>query len=181
MRRPRCRGVSRLNSHAEGVRLTEQRRAILQVIETAKRHLDAACILRLAPRINAAVARSTVYRTLHLLKHHGLIDELDLVHLERERHYYERQHEKEHVHMACIRCGRITEFVSELFDTVKNQLRRDCQYHIVVEGWKSEDAAQGVGVSSGGRLSGLSRATPICLTRDPYASLKRILGFRCQF
>jgi Fur family transcriptional regulator, ferric uptake regulator len=115
-----------------GVRLTEQRRAILQVIETAKRHLDAACILRLARRINAAVARSTVYRTLHLLKHHGLIDELDLLHLEGERHYYERKHEKEHVHMACLRCGEITEFMSELFDTLKNQLRRDCQYHIVV-------------------------------------------------
>jgi hypothetical protein len=27
--------------------------------------------------------------------------------------------------MACLRCGRITEFVSELFDTLKNQLRRD--------------------------------------------------------
>ena len=71
MRRPRYHGVSKLNSRTGGVRLTEQRGAILQVIETAKRHLDAACILRLARRINAAVARSTVYRTLHLLKHHG--------------------------------------------------------------------------------------------------------------
>jgi len=73
-----------------------------------------------------------VYRTLHLLKHHGLIDELDLLHLEGECHYYERELEKEHIHMACLRCGKITEFVSELFHTLKNQLRRDCQYHLVV-------------------------------------------------
>lgn len=56
-----------------------------------------------------------MYRTLHLLKQHGLIDELDLMHLEGERHYYDRKLEKGHIHMACLTCGKITEFVSELF------------------------------------------------------------------
>jgi len=115
-----------------GVRLTQQRRAILSVIETAKKHLDAPRILRQARRLDPSVDRSTVYRTLQLLKRHGLVDELDLMHLEGEGHYYERKTGRDHIHMACLRCGKITEFESELFDSLKRQLQRDCHYLIVV-------------------------------------------------
>lgn len=115
-----------------GIRLTQQRRAILRVIETAKKHLDAPRILREAQKTDASVDRATVYRTLKLLKRHGLVDELDLMHLEGEGHYYERKLGRDHIHMACLRCGRITEFESELFDSLKQQLRQDCQFQIVV-------------------------------------------------
>src|SRR5258708_17584595 len=100
-----------------GIRLTQQRRAILSVIETANRHLDAAQILRGARKLDASIDRSTVYRTLNLLKRHGLIDELDLLHIDGEGHFYERKMNRDHIHMACLRCWKITEFVSELFDS----------------------------------------------------------------
>jgi len=115
-----------------GIRMTEQRRAILSVIETAKKHLDAGQILRKAQRLNAAVDRSTVYRTLDLLKRHRMVDELDLMHMDGEAHYYERKLARDHIHMACLRCGKITEFVSETFDSLKQQLERDCRFSIVV-------------------------------------------------
>jgi Fur family transcriptional regulator, ferric uptake regulator len=115
-----------------GIRLTQQRRAILSVIETAKRHLDAAQILRRARKLDASIDRSTVYRTLKLLKRHGLIDELDLLHIEGEGHYYERKMSRDHIHMACLRCGKITEFVSELFDSLKSQMEQDCSFRILV-------------------------------------------------
>ena len=117
---------------ARGVRMTQQRRAVLSVIETAKKHLDASQILRKAQRFDASVDRSTVYRTLRLLKRHGMIDELDLMHLEGERHFYERKPGRDHIHMACLRCGKISEFMSEVFDTLKAQLERDCRFSIVV-------------------------------------------------
>lgn len=117
---------------ARGIRMTEQRRAILKVIETAKKHLDAGQILRKAQRLNAAVDRSTVYRTLDLLKRHRMVDELDLMHMDGEAHYYERKLARDHIHMACLRCGRITEFMSEIFDSLKQQLERDCRFSIVV-------------------------------------------------
>jgi len=112
--------------------MTEQRRAILSVIETAKKHLDAGQILRKAQRLNSAVDRSTVYRTLDLLKRHRMVDELDLMHMEGEAHYYERKLARDHIHMACLRCGKITEFVSKIFDSLKQQLERDCRFTIVV-------------------------------------------------
>jgi Fur family ferric uptake transcriptional regulator len=115
-----------------GIRMTQQRRAILSVIETAKKHLDASQILRKAQRIDASVDRSTVYRTLGLLKRQGMIDELDLMHIKGEGHYYERKLGQDHIHMTCLRCGRITEFVSEVFDSLKQQMERDCRFHIVV-------------------------------------------------
>ena len=117
---------------ARGVRMTQQRRAILSVMEMAKKHLGAGQILRKAQKLDASVDRSTVYRTLDLLKRQGLIDELDLMHLQGEGHYYERKVGTGHIHMACLRCGKITEFKSELFDSLKQQLERECRFNIVV-------------------------------------------------
>ncbi|MFZ3266684.1 MAG: transcriptional repressor [Terriglobales bacterium] len=115
-----------------GIRMTTQRRAILSVIETASKHLDASQILRKARTVDASVDRSTVYRTLDLLKRQGLVDELDLMHLNGDGHYYERKLGRDHIHMACLRCGKITEFVSKTFESLKKQLEQDCRFHIVV-------------------------------------------------
>jgi Fur family ferric uptake transcriptional regulator len=112
--------------------MTQQRRAILSVIETARKHLDASQILRKAQAIDSSVDRSTVYRTLHLLKRQGMIDELDLMHINGEGHYYERKLGRDHIHMACLRCGKIAEFESDLFDRLKGQIQRECRFHIVV-------------------------------------------------
>jgi len=115
-----------------GIRMTGPRRAILRVIETANKHLDASQILRKARAVDRSVDRSTVYRTIGLLKRQGLIDELDLMHINGEGHYYERKLGPDHIHMACLRCGKISEFVSKTFDSLKQQLERDCRFHIVV-------------------------------------------------
>jgi Fur family transcriptional regulator, ferric uptake regulator len=116
-----------------GIRMTQQRRAILSVMETASKHLDASQILRKAKRLDPTVDRSTVYRTLRLLKRQGLIDELDLMHLNGEGHYYERRlGGRDHVHMACLRCGKIAEFVSDEFEKLKIQVERDCRFRVVI-------------------------------------------------
>ena len=117
---------------SRGIRMTRQRRVILEIIETATQHLDAAQILRKAVRVDPNINRVTVYRTLGLLKRHGLVDELDLLHVKGEGHFYERRPQRDHIHMACLRCGKIMEFESDLFDRLKGQIQRDCQFHIVV-------------------------------------------------
>jgi Fur family ferric uptake transcriptional regulator len=112
--------------------MTHQRRIILSVVETAKQHLDASQILRHARKLDRRVNRVTVYRTLALLKRHGLVDELDLMHMQGEKHYYERRPQRDHIHMACLRCGGIMEFESDLFDRLKGQIQRECHFHILV-------------------------------------------------
>jgi Fur family transcriptional regulator, ferric uptake regulator len=117
---------------SRGIRITRQRRTILNIIEMANRHLDASQILRNARRHQPEIDRVTVYRTLSLLKRHGLVDELDLMHLQGEKHFYERRTPREHLHATCLRCGKVTEFESRLFEKLKKQVEADCRFHIVV-------------------------------------------------
>ncbi len=114
------------------VRLTRQRRAILLVMDSAERHLDAGTILDRAQRIDSRVHRVTVYRTIDLLKRYGLIDELDLLHLRGDQHYYESHGPRDHIHVACLRCGKVREFESSLFEQLKAQIERDCNLKITV-------------------------------------------------
>ncbi len=115
-----------------GIRMTKQRRAILNILETAKQHLDANQILLRAQKADRAVDRSTLYRTLDLLKRHSLIDELDLMHFRGEAHCYERKTGRDHIHLTCLRCGGVTEIASEQFDSLKAQLEQDAGFQIVV-------------------------------------------------
>jgi len=117
---------------ARGIRLTRQRRVLVQVVETARRHLDADEILERAQKIDPNITRVTVYRTIDLLKRHGLIDELDLLHLRGHRHFYESHAAQDHIHVACVRCGKVREFESELYEDLKRQISRDCGIEITV-------------------------------------------------
>lgn len=115
-----------------GIRLTRQRRVLLQVMESARRHLDADEILERAQKLDRNVTRVTVYRTLDLLKRHGLIDELDLLHLRGDRHFYESHGPRDHIHVACLRCGKVREVESPLYEELKQQIARDCNIEISV-------------------------------------------------
>lgn len=130
---PATEAAGRLQTElvARGIRMTRQRRTILGIIETAQKHLDASQILRRARKLDPGIDRVTIYRTLLLLKRHGLVDELDLLHLRGDGHYYERHPQREHLHMACLRCGKILEFESNLFERLKGQVERECRFHIV--------------------------------------------------
>ncbi|HLW81701.1 MAG TPA: Fur family transcriptional regulator [Candidatus Acidoferrales bacterium] len=117
---------------ARSIRLTRQRRVVLQVMDRAARHMDAGEILVRAQKIDPRITRVTVYRTLDLLKHHGLIDELDLLHLRGHRHYYESHGPRDHIHIACLRCGKVREFESELYEQLKRQIEQDCEMSITL-------------------------------------------------
>jgi Fur family transcriptional regulator, ferric uptake regulator len=115
-----------------GIRLTRQRRVILQVMDSAEQHLDVDQILQRAQQIDADVHLVTVYRTIDLLKRQGLIDELDLLHLRGDRHYYETHGPRDHIHVACLRCGKVREFESRLYEQLKDQISRDCDIKVTV-------------------------------------------------
>lgn len=115
-----------------GIRMTRQRRVILQVMDKAEQHLDVDQILARAQEIDPEVHLVTVYRTIDLLKKHGLIDELDLLHLRGDRHYYETHGPRDHIHVACLRCGKVREFESRLYEQLKEQIARDFNMKVTV-------------------------------------------------
>ena len=117
---------------SKGVRVTSQRRALVEVIQEASEHLDAASLLELARQREPNIDRATVYRTLELLKKLRLIDELDLMHLYGEKHYYEAKTERNHAHLACFKCGRIQEYSSPLFERLKAEIAQEAGFSIRV-------------------------------------------------
>ena len=117
---------------AKGFRLTSQRRILLDIIQQANGHLDAATLLQLARQQDPNIDRATVYRTLDLLKKLGLVDELDLMHLHGEKHYYEARPDRDHIHLACFECGKIKEFNSPTYERLKREISDENDFEIRV-------------------------------------------------
>lgn len=115
-----------------GIRLTAQRRLLVGIIQESPKHLDAATLLKIAKQKDSEIDRATVYRTIALLKNLGLIDELDLMHLEGEKHYYEAKTNRDHCHMACFQCGAIMEYASSSFEKLKQDIARQSGFQIRV-------------------------------------------------
>ena len=117
---------------AAGIRITAQRRLLLDIIQDSPRHLDATALLEVARQKDPGIDRATVYRTISLLKARGLIDELDLMHINGEKHYYEPRTSRDHSHMACFRCGAITEYASPSVENLRREMTRESGFQIRV-------------------------------------------------
>jgi Fur family ferric uptake transcriptional regulator len=113
-----------------GVRLTRQRRLLLDLIDRSGLHLDAESLYQMARAKDPKLNRVTVYRTLKMLKDGGLVDELDLAHFEGEKHYYETRLKQEHAHLICLRCGRVEEFFGEPLRTLRDQVTSQFGFEI---------------------------------------------------
>ncbi len=112
--------------------MTAQRRALIETIQEATAHLDVASLLMQAREREPRINRATVYRTVELLKGLGMIDELDLMHLNGEKHYYEVKTQQDHLHLACFECGQIIEFATPAFERLKQEIAAANQFAIQV-------------------------------------------------
>ncbi|HTS75936.1 MAG TPA: transcriptional repressor [Bryobacteraceae bacterium] len=115
-----------------GVRLTRQRRLLLDLIDQSGKHLDAESLYRLAKEKDSRLNRVTVYRTLKLLKEGGLVDELDLMHYGGDQHYYETRLKQEHAHIICLRCGKVEEFFGEPLQKLRRQIEAHFGFQILL-------------------------------------------------
>lgn len=120
--------VDRMRS--AGIRVTGPRRAIARVLEEAQEHLDVDEITERAKVVDPSVHRATVYRTLGMLKRVGLVDELDLLHLRGDRHYYEIRNEDFHAHVICLTCGEVLEPTGELIAGFRERVARETRYRV---------------------------------------------------
>ena len=114
-----------------GVRLTRQRRILLELLDRSGRHLDAETLFQMAQEKDPKINRVTVYRTLKMLKLSGLVDELDLMHVEGDQHYYETRLKQEHAHLVCLRCGKVEEFFGEPLQKMRKQIESNLGFQIV--------------------------------------------------
>jgi len=108
-----------------GYRLTPQRMMILSAIENSDDHISAeeiyAQVVAKYPHVNI----STVYRTMELLKHLGLVTETDLGEGRVRYHSAEKGH---HHHLVCQECGAIIDLDETMLASVKDILLREYKF-----------------------------------------------------
>lgn len=113
---PKIKSLENVRRALPGLRITNQRALILEIIRRGQGHLDADEVYRRARQKQPRLSLSTVYRTLQTLKRLGLVDE---VHFDEDHHHYEVKAAAEHHHLVCLGCGRVIEFKYPLARLVK--------------------------------------------------------------
>ena len=94
---------SRPDLSGQGFRPTAQRALVLDVVANADKHLTAAEVFERVRQRDPRVGYGTVYRSLHLLVEHGLIQELTFA--DQSSRYDGRVDRHDHVH--CNICGAL--------------------------------------------------------------------------
>jgi Fe2+ or Zn2+ uptake regulation protein len=112
-----------------GMRLTSQRRAILEVLDESETHLDAEDVYRQAKARDPNISLATVYRTLAALKQIGLVQQRHLAR-DDQRGYYEIA-DRQHYHFTCLHCGRVIEFDTPLVTQLQQELADEMGVQVV--------------------------------------------------
>lgn len=112
-----------------GMRLTSQRRTILEVLDESEAHLDAEAVYHRAKARDPNISLATVYRTLTALRQIGLVQQRHLT-PDDQRGYYEIA-DQQHYHFTCLRCGRVIEFDTPLIVQIQQTLAKEMGIEVV--------------------------------------------------
>ena len=113
---------------ASGMRMTEQRRIIAQVMEGAFDHPDVEELYHRASAIDARISLSTVYRTLNLFEEAGLVTKHDF---KDGRARFEPIPDEHHDHLIDIRSGKVIEFRNEEIEAIQQVIAKRLGYRLV--------------------------------------------------
>lgn len=113
---------------AKGMRMTEQRRVIAQVIEHSEDHPDVEELYQRASQIDPRISLSTVYRTLNLFEEAGLITKHDF---KDGRARFELIPDEHHDHLIDIRSGKVIEFRNEEIEAIQEVIAKRLGYKLV--------------------------------------------------
>lgn len=113
---------------ARGMRMTDQRRVIAQVVEQAVDHPDVEELYRRAVAIDPRISLSTVYRTINLFEEAGLVTKHDF---KDGRARFEPIPDTHHDHLIDIRSGRVIEFRNEEIEAIQELIAKRLGYRLV--------------------------------------------------
>ena len=119
--------ADRIELSVAGLRVTNQRALLLEIIRQGKGHSDAYELYRRAREKQPRLSLSTVYRTLQMFKKLGLVDEL---HFDEAHHHYEVKPSVGHHHLVCLGCGKIVEFKCPMSQKMKEDVARQKGFEV---------------------------------------------------
>ncbi|SNY90384.1 Fur family transcriptional regulator, ferric uptake regulator [Cohaesibacter sp. ES.047] len=111
-----------------GMRMTEQRRIIAQVLDAAIDHPDVEELYARAVKIDSNISISTVYRTVKLFEDSGIIERHDF---RDGRSRYETITEEHHDHLIDLRTGKVIEFRDEEIERLQVEVARRLGFKLV--------------------------------------------------
>jgi len=111
-----------------GVRLTDQRRIIAQVMSSSEDHPDVDELHKRVSKVDSKISIATVYRTVKLFEEAGIVFKHDF---KGNKARYEQAPEEHHDHLIDINTGEITEFVNEEIEKLQKQVAEKLGYKLV--------------------------------------------------
>lgn len=108
--------------------MTEQRRIIARVLESAHDHPDVEELYRRAAEIDSNISISTVYRTVKLFEDSGIIERHEFGD---GRSRYETIPDEHHDHLINLRTGEVIEFRDEEIEKLQEKIARKHGFKLV--------------------------------------------------
>ncbi len=110
-----------------GLKMTGQRRTILQVLEDAQDHPSVETVFERAKQRDSSISIATVYRTLSLL------DEMDLIvrHEFKENFSRYETNVEHHHHLIDLETGQVIEFQNDEIEKLKEKIANELGFELV--------------------------------------------------
>jgi len=112
----------------KGLRMTEQRRVIADVLSDSNDHPDAEEVYTRAEKIDPKISLATVYRTLRLFGETGIIETHDF---RDGRARYEAADNDHHDHLIDLTTGDVIEFVDEEIERLQERIAEKLGYELI--------------------------------------------------
>lgn len=110
-----------------GVKVTDQRMAILQEILGGSDHVTAQEVYENVKSKAPEIGFATVYRFLRTLTDHKILSEVRIQGLPAR---YEWANKNHHDHITCSACGKISEFENEQIESLQTQIAASLGYQL---------------------------------------------------
>jgi len=112
----------------KGMRMTDQRRVIAQVLSMAHDHPDVEELYRRAHDVDQHISIATVYRTVRLFEDAGIIARHDF---RDGRSRYEEAPDHHHDHLIDMKTGKVIEFMDDEIEALQEAIARRLGYRLV--------------------------------------------------
>ena len=112
----------------KGVRLTDQRKLVAQVMSESEDHPDVNELHNRVHKLDTKISIATVYRTVKLFEESGIVAKHDF---KGNKARYEQTTQEHHDHLIDINTGEITEFVNEDIEKLQKQVAEKLGYKLV--------------------------------------------------
>lgn len=112
----------------KGLKMTEQRRVIAQVLSTSKDHPDADELYKRTNKINSQISLATIYRTLKLFNDNGILEKHEF---RDGKSRYETILKGHHDHLIDIETGKVIEFQNEEIEKLQEKIANELGYDII--------------------------------------------------